>query len=50
MTAISEQHYQHWLEHGYVIARLLDDAQVAAALEGFHEHMPSWEDYTRHPR
>jgi ectoine hydroxylase-related dioxygenase (phytanoyl-CoA dioxygenase family) len=50
MTAISEQHYQHWLEHGYVIARLLDDAQVAAALEGIHGHMPSWEDYTRHPR
>jgi ectoine hydroxylase-related dioxygenase (phytanoyl-CoA dioxygenase family) len=47
---ISEQDYQHWREHGYVITRLLDDAQVAAALENIYEYMPSWEEYARHPR
>jgi ectoine hydroxylase-related dioxygenase (phytanoyl-CoA dioxygenase family) len=49
-VSISEQDYQHWREHGYVITRLLDDAQVKAALENIYEYMPSWEEYTRHPR
>lgn len=48
--SLSEQDYQHWREHGYVITRLLDDAQAAAALENIYEYMPSWEEYARHPR
>jgi len=50
MTTISEQDYQHWLVHGYAIVELLDDTQLAAALECIHEYMPSWEEYRRHPR
>lgn len=49
MSGISERDYQHWREHGYVVARLLDDAQLDAALENIHEYMPSWEEYTRYP-
>jgi hypothetical protein len=49
-VGISEQDYQHWREHGYVITRLLDDAQVKAALDNIYEYMPPWEEYARHPR
>lgn len=47
---ISDSDYEHWKEHGYVIVRLLDDDQVAAALENIYEYLPSWEEYARHPR
>ena len=50
MTAFSDEDYEHWLEHGYVVHQLLDVNEVAAALEGIDEHMPSWDDYARHPR
>ncbi|MBO0882779.1 MAG: phytanoyl-CoA dioxygenase family protein [Mycobacterium sp.] len=50
MAGISESDYEHWREHGYVIVRLLDDDQLAAALENIDEYMPSWEEYARHPR
>ena len=50
MSAFTDDDYKHWLEHGYVVVRLLDDAQLAAALENIFEYMPSWEDYSRHPR
>lgn len=49
-TGFSEQDYQHWLEHGYVITRLLDDKQLEAALEIVYQYMPPWEEYARHPR
>jgi ectoine hydroxylase-related dioxygenase (phytanoyl-CoA dioxygenase family) len=50
MSAFSEEDYESWLEHGYVVKRLLDDAQLSAALESIYEYMPSWEDYSRRPR
>lgn len=50
MAAFTEEDYQHWLEHGYVITRLLDDEQLEAALEAIYEYMPPWEEYIRHPR
>jgi ectoine hydroxylase-related dioxygenase (phytanoyl-CoA dioxygenase family) len=50
MSPFSEHDYSHWLEHGYVVAPLLDEAQLAAVVENVYEYMPSWEDYSRHPR
>ena len=50
MTGISEEDYQHWRQHGYVIVRLLDDDEVRATVENIHEYMPPWEEYARHPR
>jgi ectoine hydroxylase-related dioxygenase (phytanoyl-CoA dioxygenase family) len=49
MTGITEEDYQHWHEHGYVIVRLLDDDLLQAALENIYEYLPSWEEYARHP-
>lgn len=42
--------HEHWRRHGYVVLRLLDDDQVAAALDNAYEYMPSWEEYRRTPR
>lgn len=50
MTAIADELYEHWREHGYVITRLLDDTEVAAAVDAIHEYMPPWEEYARHRR
>jgi ectoine hydroxylase-related dioxygenase (phytanoyl-CoA dioxygenase family) len=49
MTGITEDDYQHWREHGYVIVRLLDDDLLQAALDNIDEYMPSWDEYVRHP-
>ncbi len=50
MCAFSDKDFEHWLEHGYVVASLLDQGQLSAALDNIHEYMPSWEDYSRHRR
>jgi ectoine hydroxylase-related dioxygenase (phytanoyl-CoA dioxygenase family) len=50
MPGITDSDYEHWREHGYVIVKLLDEDQVAAALDNIYEYMPSWEEYARHPR
>lgn len=50
MSGISDEDFQHWSEHGYVILKLLSEDELAAALENIHEYMPPWEEYMRHPR
>lgn len=50
MRTLSEEHYDHWLAHGYVVAPLLEPAEVESALAEIYEYMPPWEEYKRHPR
>lgn len=50
MTAITDEEFEHWRQHGYVIRKLLTDDELAAAVDNIHEYMPSWEDYMAHPR
>jgi hypothetical protein len=41
MGGISPEDYQHWREHGYVVIRLLDDAQVEDVLDNVYDYLPS---------
>ena len=49
-TGISEEDYEHWLKHGYVVVRLLDDETLASVLDNVYDYFPSWDDYQRRPR
>jgi ectoine hydroxylase-related dioxygenase (phytanoyl-CoA dioxygenase family) len=48
---ITDEHYAHWLQHGYVIVRdFLTPDEVAAARENIHTHyMPTAEEYVAGP-
>lgn len=50
MRSLTEEHYEHWLARGYVVAPLLEPAEVDGALAEIYEYMPPWEEYVRHPR
>jgi ectoine hydroxylase-related dioxygenase (phytanoyl-CoA dioxygenase family) len=50
MAGISPEDYEHWRAHGYVVVRLLDDAQVKDILDNVYDYFPSWEDYKRRPK
>lgn len=49
MVTISDTDYEHWLTYGYVVVRVLDDDDVAAALDNLYRYMPSWEEYAAAP-
>jgi ectoine hydroxylase-related dioxygenase (phytanoyl-CoA dioxygenase family) len=46
---ISEADYEHWVKHGYVVVRLLDDDKVKEVLDNVYDYFPSWEDYAQRP-
>lgn len=50
MTAITDEEFAHWRQHGYIIRKLLTDDELAAAIDNIHEYMPSWEDYMARQR
>lgn len=50
MSLITESHYEHWHQHGYVIVEMLTDEEVSAAIDNINEYFPSWEEYVRRPR
>lgn len=50
VEGFSDEAYEHWREHGYVIVKLLGDDEVRAALDNIYEYMPSWEEYKKAPR
>jgi ectoine hydroxylase-related dioxygenase (phytanoyl-CoA dioxygenase family) len=47
---ISESHYEHWLKHGYVVVRLLDDDTLKSVLDNVYDYFPSWEEFERRPK
>ena len=47
---ISEEDYEHWLKHGYVVVRLLDNDTLASVLDDVYDYFPSWEEYERRPK
>jgi ectoine hydroxylase-related dioxygenase (phytanoyl-CoA dioxygenase family) len=50
VSRITEDDYEHWRRHGYVVVQLLTDEEVSAALEEIDEYFPTWEEYVRRPR
>jgi hypothetical protein len=50
VSGLSDEEFQHWHEHGYVIIPLLDEQELKAAVDEIHEYMPPWEEYVRHRR
>jgi Phytanoyl-CoA dioxygenase (PhyH) len=50
LSGLSEQEFQHWCDHGYVVVPLLSETELAAAVDNIHEYMPPWEEYASHPR
>lgn len=50
MPGISEDDYEHWRRHGYVVVQLLSGQEVASALDDIDEYFPTWEEYVRRPR
>jgi hypothetical protein len=50
MSGLTDEEFQHWCDHGYVIIRLLDDDELAAAVDNIHEYMPPWEEFARYRR
>jgi hypothetical protein len=43
-TLISQEHHEHWMKHGYVVVRLIDDDQLKAVLDNVYDYFPSWEE------
>lgn len=50
MSSITEQDFEHWRRHGYVIVQLLTDDEVAAAVDNINEYLPTWDEYVRRRR
>jgi ectoine hydroxylase-related dioxygenase (phytanoyl-CoA dioxygenase family) len=51
MTTVTEEHYEHWRTHGWVIVEnLLTPDELAAARENVSAYLPSWEEYEQAPR
>jgi ectoine hydroxylase-related dioxygenase (phytanoyl-CoA dioxygenase family) len=49
-SVISEADYEHWVEHGYVVVRLLDDDTLRSVLDNVYDYFPSWDEYQKRPQ
>jgi ectoine hydroxylase-related dioxygenase (phytanoyl-CoA dioxygenase family) len=49
-SGISERDYEHWVKHGYVVVRLLDDHALSSVLNNVYDYFPSWDEYERRPK
>ncbi len=49
-SSISERDYEHWVKHGYVVVRLLDDDVLRSVLNNVYDYFPSWDEYERRPK
>ena len=47
---ITESDYEHWMKHGYVVVRLLDDDTLKAVLDNAYDYFPSWDEYKSRPK
>jgi ectoine hydroxylase-related dioxygenase (phytanoyl-CoA dioxygenase family) len=47
---IKESDYEHWMKHGYVVVRLLDDDKLKAVLDNAYDYFPSWVEYKSRPK
>ncbi len=50
MPRITEDDYEHWRRHGYVVVALLTDDEASAALEDINRYFPTWAEYVARPR
>jgi ectoine hydroxylase-related dioxygenase (phytanoyl-CoA dioxygenase family) len=50
VSRITEDDYEHWRRHGYVVVQLLTDEEVSAARDEIDEYFPTWDEYVRRPR
>ena len=48
-SSISERDYEHWVKHGYVVVRLLDDDVLRSVLNNVYDYFPSWDEYEDDP-
>lgn len=39
--------HEHWVEHGYVVAPLLEADEVDAVLDNIYDYLPPWEEFSR---
>ena len=46
---ITESDYEHWVKHGYVVVRLLDDDTLQSVLDNVYDYFPSWDEYQSRP-